>query len=137
MNAKNSRGGTRLISYRKRIALIVLLVLLSILIVRGVSILKNKQLEYESKNAFISDLQEAAESEVMDGEQYDSELTKMAEGATERGVNEISKGEKNLDSEFKKSTGGKTVANAPKKSRKNEAKKKKKQARQNKKKGRK
>jgi cell division protein FtsB len=38
-------------------------VLLSILIVRGVSILKNKQLEYESKNAFISDLQEAAESE--------------------------------------------------------------------------
>lgn len=46
--------------------------------------------------------QEAAESEVMDGEQYDSELTKMAEGATERGVNEISKGEKNLDSEFAK-----------------------------------
>ena len=80
---------------------------------------------------------EARATDVIDGEEYDTELTKMAESATEKGVNEVSKGDKNLDSEFKKSTGGKTVANAPKKSRKNEAKKKKKQARQNKKKGRK
>ena len=41
-----------------------------------------------------------------DGEEYESELTKMAESQTERGVNEISKGEKNLDSEFKKKTPG-------------------------------
>ena len=44
--------------------------------------------------------QEAAETEVMDGQEYDSELTKLADSATEKGVNEISKGEKNLDSEF-------------------------------------
>ena len=49
---------------------------------------------------------EAAEDEVMDGEEYESELTKMAESQTEKGVNEISKGEKNMDSEFKKKTGG-------------------------------
>ena len=45
---------------------------------------------------------EARADNVTDGEEYESELTKMAEGQTERGVNEISKGEKNLDSEFKK-----------------------------------
>ena len=44
--------------------------------------------------------QEAVASEVTDGEEYESELTKMADSATEKGVNEISKGEKNLDSEF-------------------------------------
>lgn len=80
---------------------------------------------------------EARATDVVDGEEYDTELTKMAETATEKGVNEISKGDKNLDSEFKKSSGTATTANAPKKSRKNEAKKKKKQARQNKKNGRK
>ena len=79
---------------------------------------------------------EARATDVIDGESYDSDLTKMAESATEKGVNEISKGDKNLDSEFKESSGTKTTANAPKKSRKNEAKKKKKQSRQNKKKGR-
>ena len=79
---------------------------------------------------------EARATDVIDGESYDSDLTKMAETATEKGVNEISKGDKNLDSEFKKSSGTKTTANAPKKSRKNEIKKKKKQSRQNKKKGR-
>ena len=73
--------------------------------------------------------QEATESEVMDGEQYDSELTKMAEGATERGVNEISKGEKNLDSEFSKD--GKVKKSVPtrktsKKSKKKKSKKKRK-----------
>ncbi len=45
---------------------------------------------------------EAAADNVTDGEEYESELTKMAESQTERGVNEISKGEKNLDDEFKK-----------------------------------
>ncbi len=47
---------------------------------------------------------EAAMDNVTDGEEYESELTKMAEGQTERGVNEISAGEKNLDDEFKKAT---------------------------------
>ncbi|MBQ1298413.1 preprotein translocase subunit SecA [Candidatus Saccharibacteria bacterium] len=45
---------------------------------------------------------EAVSENVTDGEEYESELTKMAESQTERGVNEISKGERNLDSEFKK-----------------------------------
>ena len=47
---------------------------------------------------------EARADNVTDGEEYESELTKMAEGQTERGVNEISKGERNLDDEFKKKT---------------------------------
>lgn len=46
---------------------------------------------------------EAAAENVNDGEEYESELTKMAEGQTERGVNEISKGERKMDDEFKKS----------------------------------
>ena len=46
---------------------------------------------------------EAAADNAMDGEEYESELTKMAESQTERGVNEISKGERNLDDEFRKS----------------------------------
>ena len=49
---------------------------------------------------------EARDDNVVDGEEYESELTKMAEGQTERGVNEISKGERNLDDEFKKKTPG-------------------------------
>ena len=72
---------------------------------------------------------EAAESEVMDGEQYDSELTKMAEGATEKGVNEISSGEKNLDSEFSdkpKKTAVKGHGGSKKKSKKKNSKKRKK-----------
>ena len=52
---------------------------------------------------------EAAADNVMDGEEYESELTKMAESQTERGVNEISKGERNLDDEFKKATPKKSV----------------------------
>ena len=51
---------------------------------------------------------EAAMDDVMDGEEYESELTKMAESQTEKGVNEISAGNKNLDDEFKK----KSVAGA-------------------------
>lgn len=47
---------------------------------------------------------EARATDVMDGEEYESELTKMAESQTEKGVNEIQKGDKNLDDEFKKST---------------------------------
>ena len=49
---------------------------------------------------------EAAVDKVTDGKEYESELTKMAEGQTERGVNEISKGERKLDDEFKKKTPG-------------------------------
>ena len=74
---------------------------------------------------------EAAADNVTDGEEYESELTKMAETQTERGVNEISKGEKNLDSEFKK--GGKTAAKPARRTRKTTSKKRKK----TKKKGRK
>lgn len=44
---------------------------------------------------------EAAADNVTDGEEYESELTKMAEGQTERGVNEISAGDKNMDDEFR------------------------------------
>lgn len=53
---------------------------------------------------------EAAADNVTDGEEYESELTKMAETQTEKGVNEISKGDKNMDDEFKKSSGGKKSA---------------------------
>ena len=49
---------------------------------------------------------EAAADDVTDGEEYESELTKMAEGQTERGVNEISKGERKMDDEFKKKKPG-------------------------------
>ena len=49
---------------------------------------------------------EAAADNVTDGEEYESELTKMAGSQTERGVNEIQKGERKLDSEFKKKTPG-------------------------------
>lgn len=64
---------------------------------------------------------EATADNVTDGEEYESELTKMAEGQTEKGVNEISKGEKNLDSEFKKATPKKSAT----KKAKSKAKKKK------------
>ena len=57
---------------------------------------------------------EAAADNVTDGEEYESELTKMAESQTERGVNEISKGERNLDDEFKKKSETKVgVSKAP------------------------
>ena len=75
---------------------------------------------------------EASADDVTDGEEYESELTKMAESQTERGVNEISKGEKNLDSEFKKKSSGKAVPRrttsrkSGSKAKKSKAKKKKK-----------
>lgn len=73
---------------------------------------------------------EAAEDNVTDGEEYESELTKMASG-NDKGVNEISAGEKNLDDEFKKKTPGATGSHvgqrkATKKSSKKKKSKKKK-----------
>ena len=77
--------------------------------------------------------QEATSECVTDGEEYDTELTKMAEAATEKGVNEISAGEKNLDREF--SDQPLTKTNTSENHARNQARKHKKQQRQNKKKG--
>ena len=69
---------------------------------------------------------EAVEDNVTDGEEYESELTKMASG-NDKGVNEISAGEKNMDKEFKKKTPGASGAGqkkATKKATKKTAKKK-------------
>jgi preprotein translocase subunit SecA len=75
-------------------------------------------------------------------DEYDSELTKMAAGATEKGVNEVSASKKHSDEEFsgekgaeKKSGGG--AGAAAKNKKKNQLKKTRKKARQNKKQGRK
>ncbi|MDR2336585.1 MAG: preprotein translocase subunit SecA, partial [Candidatus Nomurabacteria bacterium] len=65
-------------------------------------------------------------------DEYDTELTKMAGSATEKGVNEISAGEKNLDEEFKSSKKNNSDINH----KRNSARKKKKRARKNKKSGR-
>ncbi len=72
-------------------------------------------------------IEEAIAAGIVDGEEYESELTKMAASSTEKGVNEISAGEKNLDSEFKKKTGAKVPkkTSSRKKSKKNSKKKKK------------
>jgi preprotein translocase subunit SecA len=95
-------------------------------------------------------LQEVAE--VAD-DKYDTELTKMAESATEKGVNEVSAGVKNMDDEFNKDEHGVTKSserpstvgtskksgsssNASRNAKRNAARKSKKKARQNKKKGR-
>ena len=67
---------------------------------------------------------EAAADDVTDGEEYESELTKMAESQTERGVHEITKGERNLDDEFKKKTPG--TRPVPRRTSKKSASKKKK-----------
>ena len=72
---------------------------------------------------------EAAEDNATDGEEYESELTKMAESQTERGVNEISSGEKNMDDEFKKATPTKKRSATKRKSSKNSKKKKSKKKR--------
>ncbi|MDO4967763.1 MAG: preprotein translocase subunit SecA [Candidatus Saccharibacteria bacterium] len=82
-------------------------------------------------------MHDANEAGLTDGEEYDSELTKMAESATEKGVNEISKGVENMDKEFsseksEKAAGKNKTANA----KRNAARKSKKKQRQNKKKGR-
>ena len=71
---------------------------------------------------------EAADDNAMDGEEYESELTKMAESQTEKGVNEISKGEENLDSEFRKTSrrGGVTRKSSSKRKKSSSKSKKKK-----------
>jgi len=76
--------------------------------------------------------QEAIATDTIDGEEYDTELTKMAESATNRGVNTIEAGEKNLDSEFSQ----KPSKSASLSEKRNKAKKQKKAKRQNKKHGR-
>ena len=74
---------------------------------------------------------------------YDTELTKMAESATEKGVNEVSAGAKNMDDEFSKDENGltkvetRTTIASGKNTNRNQARKDKKKARQNKKRGRK
>ena len=78
---------------------------------------------------------------------YDTELTKMAESATKKGVNEVSAGTKNMDDEFSKDENGltkietrTTIAsgkNTNRNTKRNQARKDKKKARQNKKRGRK
>ncbi|MBR2587070.1 preprotein translocase subunit SecA [Candidatus Saccharibacteria bacterium] len=67
-------------------------------------------------------------------EEYDSELTKMAETVTEKGVNEISKGDKNLDSEFKEENKKKTGPNTNSNTIRNKNRKKRKQQHKNKRK---
>lgn len=79
--------------------------------------------------------QEVKSTSTLTDEEYDTELTKMAESATEKGVNEVSSGDKNLDDEFgdrKTTKKSHTSANA----KRNTARKNKKKQRQNKKKGR-
>lgn len=69
---------------------------------------------------------EARADKVTDGKEYESELTKMAETQTEKGVNEISSGEKNLDSEFRKSSANRVAKSAKAKAKKKSGSKKKK-----------
>ena len=73
--------------------------------------------------------QEAVATDIIDGEEYDTELTQMAESATNKGVNTIDSGVKNLDNEFKAGTSKKTNLNRER----NTARKSKKKQRQNKK----
>ena len=67
-------------------------------------------------------------------DEYDTELTRLAENAVERGVNEIGSGEENRDDDFSVKK-GKTSAESNR--AKNQARKKKKVQRQNRKKNRK
>ena len=69
---------------------------------------------------------EARADKVTDGKEYESELTKMAETQTEKGVNEISSGEKNLDSEFRKSSANRVAKSTKAKAKKKSGSKKKK-----------
>lgn len=68
-------------------------------------------------------------------EDHDTELTKLAESAVEKGVNEVTGGEESRDGDFAKTKKGATVSDANRV--KNDARKKKKAARQNRKKNRK
>ena len=67
-------------------------------------------------------------------DEYDTELTRLAESAVERGVNEVGTGEENRDSDFSVKKG---KTNAESNRAKNQARKKKKVQRQNRKKNRK
>ena len=125
--------------------------------------------EYRSESQKLFDgLQRALREEVMhiilslrrqevaevSDDKYDTELTKMAESATEKGVNEISAGVKNMDNEFSKDEHGISSnenvhhvsgadgskrpvgTNTNRNAARNAARKNKKKARQNKKSGR-
>lgn len=63
MKRKKSRGGASLISPRKRILLIILILVLGIFIVKGIKLLKSKKYEYESKITFVEELKDELESE--------------------------------------------------------------------------
>ncbi len=79
---------------------------------------------------------EAQSDKLTDGQEYESELTKMAGSATEKGVNEVSAGEKNLDNEFKdKASDHKSSAEKSYNEKHNATKRDRKKERQNKKKG--
>ncbi len=127
--------------------------------------------EYRSESQKLFDgLQRALREEVMrillsvriqevgelSDDNYDTELTKMAENATEKGVNEVSAGVKSMDDEFSKDENGisknetrvRTVSlsdsssskggsNTNRNAKRNQARKDKKKARQNKKRSRK
>ncbi len=81
-------------------------------------------------------LQDAISAGLVTGEDYDTELTKMAKSSTEKGVNEISAGEKNLDDEFKPGSKKSTKNHSVEYNQKhNAARKDKKKQRQNRKKG--
>ena len=67
-------------------------------------------------------------------DEYDTELTRLAESAVERGVNEVGVGEENRDGDFSVKRG---KSNAESNRAKNQARKKKKAQRQNRKKNRK
>ena len=67
-------------------------------------------------------------------DEYDTELTRLAESAVERGVNEVGAGEENRDGDFSVKRG---KSNAESNRAKNQARKKKKAQRQNRKKNRK
>ena len=67
-------------------------------------------------------------------DEYDTELTRLAESAVERGVNEVGAGEENRDGDFSVKKG---KSNAESNRAKNQARKKKKAQRQNRKKNRK
>ena len=92
----------------------------------GVSVQTPSQTEIVLTGA---DKQEAIATDVADGEEYDTELTQMAESATNKGVNTIESGVKNLDNEFKTGSSSKTNLNQER----NAARKSKKKQRQNKK----
>ena len=71
---------------------------------------------------------------VQNEEVHETELTRLAESSVERGVNDVTSGEKNRDDDFKVK---KAKAPSEQNRVKNDARKKKKSARQNRKKGRK